>query len=146
MDMIDVRDVCPLLSIFDMPKAVWFYCDVLDFTIESRSPTYAVDDGVELFHWCMLKAGDARLMLNTAYDEGERPADRPRRVEDPFGAWLYLACPNLDEAYARLQAAQVDCKPPQIVPYGGVYQFRTVSFSDPDGHGITLQWPLGVEP
>jgi Lactoylglutathione lyase and related lyases len=140
MEPIEIRDTCTLLSVFDMPTSVRFYCDVLGFTIETRSPVYAVDNGVELFHWCMLKAGDARLMLNTAYEEDKRPAECPPQVNDPFGTWLFFSCPNIDEAYAHLQAAQIDCSPPQIAPYG----FRTLSFRDPDGHGITLQWPEGA--
>jgi glyoxylase I family protein len=141
MQSIEIQDVCALLSVFDMPTAVRFYCDVLGFTIESRSPTYAVEDGVELYHWCTLKANDARIMLNTAYDEGQRPAKRPLQVEDPFGTWFFFGCANLDSAYERLKAAHVDCKPPQLVKYGGKYGFRTLAFRDPDGHGITLQWP-----
>jgi glyoxylase I family protein len=137
MKPIQLQDICTLLSVFDMSTAVRFYCDVLGFEIENRSPTYAVEDGIEQFHWCMLKANACRLMLNTAYDEGERPAKRPAPVEDPFNTWLFLGCPNLDEAYERLKSANVDCKPPQLVKYG----FRTISFRDPDGHGITLQWP-----
>jgi uncharacterized glyoxalase superfamily protein PhnB len=142
MEPIEILDICTLLSVFDMPKAADFYCQVLGFTIETRSPTYAVENGVEQFHRCMLRAGDTRLMLNTAYDEGQRPAQRPAPAEDPFGAWLYLACPNLDAAYERLKAAQLDCKPPKLAPYG----FLTLSFHDPDGHGITLQWPAGAPP
>ena len=137
METIEVKDVCALLGVFDMPKAVRFYCEVLGFALESRSPTYAVEDGVELFHWCMLRTNDGCLMLNTAYDEGERPAERPPLVNDPFGVWLFLGCPKVDEAYERLKAAGVECEPPRTAPYG----FRTVSFRDPDGHGITLQWP-----
>jgi glyoxylase I family protein len=137
MKPIQLQDICTLLSVFDMSTAVRFYCDVLGFEIENRSPTYAVEDGIEQFHWCMLKANACRLMLNTAYDEGQRPAKRPAPVEDPFNTWLFLGCPNLDEAYERLKSANVDCKPPQLVKYG----FRTISFRDPDGHGITLQWP-----
>jgi glyoxylase I family protein len=137
MKPIQLQDICTLLSVFDMSTAVRFYCDVLGFEIENRSPTYAVEDGIEQFHWCMLKANACRLMLNTAYDEGERPAKRPAPVEDPFNTWLFLGCPNVDEAYERLKSANVDCKPPQLVKYG----FRTISFRDPDGHGITLQWP-----
>ena len=137
MKPIQLQDICTLLSVFDMPTAVRFYCDVLGFEIENRSPTYAVEEGIEQFHWCMLKANACRLMLNTAYDEGERPARRPPAVETPFDTWLFLGCPNLDEAYETLKSANVDCKPPQLVKYG----FRTISFRDPDGHGITLQWP-----
>jgi uncharacterized glyoxalase superfamily protein PhnB len=137
METIEVQDVCALLSVFDMPTAVRFYCDVLGFTVESRSPTYAVEDGVEQFHWCMLRTNDARLMLNCEYDEGERPLERPAHVEQRFGIWLYLGCADIDGAYERLKAAQVHCEPPKVAPYG----FRTLSFRDPDGHGITLQWP-----
>lgn len=137
MGPIEIRDTCTLLGVFDMPKAVRFYCEVLGFTVEERSPTYAVENGEELFHWCMLRAGDTHLMLNTAYDTGERPAEPPPRTDDPFAAWLFFGCPKLDEAYERLKAAKINCQPPQLAPYG----FRTLSFRDPDGHGITLQWP-----
>jgi uncharacterized glyoxalase superfamily protein PhnB len=138
MKKIEVQDVCALLGVFDMPTAVRFYCDVVGFEIQNRSPTYAIEGGVEQFHWCMLKTDHARLMLNTAYDEGQRPAKRPAQAEDPFGVWLFFGCPNVDEAYENLKSAQVDCQPPQLAPYG----FRTLSFRDPDGHGITLQSPV----
>jgi Uncharacterized protein conserved in bacteria len=133
-----IQDTCTLLSVFDMPEAVQFYCDVLGFVIETRSPPYASSNGVELFHWCMLKSGGARLMLNTAYEADRRPAERSLPINDPFGAWLFFSCPNIDEAYAHLQASGIGCSPPEIAPYG----FRTLSFRDPDGHGITLQWPV----
>ncbi len=137
MSAIQVQDICTLLSVFDMPTSVKFYCDVLGFEIENRSPTYAVENGVDQFHWCMLRSNDARLMLNTAYDEGQRPATRPPQPKTPFGPWLFLGCPNLDAAYEKLKSSNVDCKPPVSVPYG----FRTLAFHDPDGYGITLQWP-----
>jgi len=140
MGTIEIRDTCTLLSVYDMPTAVRFYREVLGFSIEARSPTYAVEHGVELFHWCMLRAGEARIMLNTAYDEGQRPAVRPAPAEDRFGAWLFFGCPEVDVAYERLKAAGVECEPPQIAGYG----FRTLTLRDPDGHGITLQWPQGT--
>jgi hypothetical protein len=72
--LIGIRGLCPLLQVFDMPLSVRFYCELLGFEISSRSPTYAVENGVELFHWVLLRRGDTELMLNTAYDEGQRPA------------------------------------------------------------------------
>jgi len=134
---IEVQDICALLSVYDMPEAVRFYTELLGFEVVSLAPTYEVIDGVEHFHWCMLKNGDSMLMLNTEYDTGERPPQRPVAKEQPFGAWFYFACQDVDGAYEQLKAAGVKCDPPKIVPYG----FRTVSFRDPDGHGITLQWP-----
>jgi catechol 2,3-dioxygenase-like lactoylglutathione lyase family enzyme len=137
---IEVRDICALLSVYDMPEAVRFY-GLLGFEVVSRSPTYEVIDSVEHFHWCMLKNGETALMLNTEYDTGERPVERPSTKDQPFGAWFYLSCPDVNGAYAQLKAAGVKCEPPKVVKYGGEYGFRVVSVRDPDGHGITLQWP-----
>jgi len=138
---IEIRDGCTLISVWDMPTSVRFYHDLLGFEIVQRSPTYAVEDGEELFHWCMMRSNDAAIMLNTEYDEGERPAERPHQEEPRFGTWFYYGCPDVDAAHTKLQAAGVACKPPSLTKYGGKYGFRTLSFRDPDGHGITLQWP-----
>jgi glyoxylase I family protein len=144
MAVVEVRDVCALMSVWDMPATVRFYCDLLGFEIVSRSPGYAVEDGEELFHWCMLRARDATLMLNTEYEQGERPAERPARGDERFGTWFYYGCPDVDGAYERLQAAGVACEPPKVTKYGGEHGFRTLSLRDPDGRGITLQWPVGM--
>jgi catechol 2,3-dioxygenase-like lactoylglutathione lyase family enzyme len=131
-----IEGLRPLLQVFDMPTAVRFYCDVLGFGVLSRSPTYATQAGVELFHWALLKSGDAELMLNTAYDEGERPAVRDRQRQSAHGdTELYFDCPDLDEAYAHLKTHGVPCIEPRVAPYG----MRQLSFADPDGYGITLQ-------
>jgi len=138
---IEVRDICALLSVYDMPEAVRFY-GRLGFEVVSRSPAYEVIQGIEHFLWCMLKNGDSTLMLNTEYDTGERPAERPAAREQAFGAWFYLSCPDVDGAYAQLKAAGVKCDSPKNVFYGSDYGFRAISLRDPDGHGITLQWSL----
>jgi catechol 2,3-dioxygenase-like lactoylglutathione lyase family enzyme len=135
---IPVQDVQTLLSVYDMPTSVRFYTELLGLEVLSRSPTYEVIDGVEHFHWCMLGQRDVRLMLNTEYDTGERPPQRPVVPEQPFGAWLFFGCPDVDAAYQQLQAAGVAWDPPSLAKYG----FRTLSFRYPDGHGITLQWPV----
>jgi glyoxylase I family protein len=141
---IDVRDVCALLSVWDMPTTVRFYRELLGFEIVNRSPTYATEGGEELFHWCMMRTHDATIMLNTEYEEGERPVERPAQGEERFGTWFYYGCPDVDGAYEKLKAAGVACEAPKLTMYGGTYGFRTLSLRDPDGRGITLQWP--VEP
>ena len=142
MSAIEVKDVCALLSVWDMPSTVRFYRELLGFEIVSRSPTYAVENGEELFHWCMMRTNDACIMLNTEYDEGERPAERPHQDEPRFGTWFFYGCPDMDGAYEKLKAAGVACKPPCVTQYGGKYGFRTLAFRDPDGRGITLQHPV----
>ena len=142
MAVIKVEDVCALMSVWDMPTTVRFYRELLGFEIVSRSPAYAVEEGEELFHWCTMRAGDATIMLNTEYDEGERPAVRPTGGEGRFGTWFFYGCPDVDGAYAKLKAAGVACDPPKLTKYGGKFGFLTLSLRDPDGRGITLQWPV----
>jgi len=142
MAVIEVKDVCTLMSVWDMPTTVRFYRELLGFEIVNSSPAYATEDGEELFHWCMMRAGDSYIMLNTEYDEGERPAERPQQGEQRFGTWFFYSCADLDRAYETLKATGVECKPPSFTKYGGKYGFRTLAFRDPDGRGITLQHPV----
>ena len=135
---IKVHDICALLSVYDMPEAVRFYSELLGFELVSRAPTYETIEGVEHFHWCMLRNGSSCLMLNTEYDTGERPAERPAFEEQRFGAWFFFGCEDLDEAQRQLEAAGVACDGPKLAGYG----WRTLSFRDPDGHRITLQHPV----
>jgi glyoxylase I family protein len=137
---IEIKDVCALMSVWDMPTTVRFYSDLLGFEIVAQSPTYAVEDGEELFHWCTLRAGRACIMLNTEYDQDERPAERPQPAQERFATWFYYSCPDIDAAYATLQAAGVACQPPSIATYG----FRVLTLRDPDGRGITLQCPVAT--
>lgn len=51
---------------------------------------------------------------------------------------LYLACRDLDAAYAHLKQAGVMLNPAVIRDYG----LRQLSFFDLDGYGLCLQWPV----
>ena len=64
---IGIRGLRPLLQVFDMPTSLRFYRDVLGFAEVQKS-----GQGDEV-HWAWLRHGDADVMLNTAYDDGERP-------------------------------------------------------------------------
>jgi glyoxylase I family protein len=131
---IEVEGVYPLLSVFDMPAAVHFYRDLLGFELVQHSPFYAED----LFHWAMLRLGGAEIMLNTAYDEGQRPPHPdPARIAVHGETTLYFGCPNVDAAYQHLQAAGLTPKPPSIAHYG----MKQLYLQDPDGYGLCFQWP-----
>jgi len=138
---IEIQGLCPLISVYDMPESVAFYTDVLGFEVLTRSPTYATENGVDLYHWALLKCGEAQLMINTAYDEGERPVERDRERDALHGdIGLYLGCPDVDGAYKQLKALGVVCQPPKNASYG----MRQLSLRDPDGYGLTLQWTVKV--
>lgn len=64
---IDIRGLAPLLSVFDMPTSLRFYREVLGLELISDS-----GQG-ENSGWCLLRLNGVEIMLNTAYDDDERP-------------------------------------------------------------------------
>src|ERR1700722_15372685 len=99
--------VTPLLQVFDMPAAVRFYRDVLGFEVLSHSPLIRGNQG-EYFHWAMLRLNDVTVMLNTAYDEGQRPvAPDEARMAAHADTSLFFGCEDVEEAFARFLALGV---------------------------------------
>ncbi len=63
---IEVQGVAPIVQVFDMPRSIRFYRDVLGFMVTGRSRAKSADpDDVD---WVMMKLSNATVMLNTAYD------------------------------------------------------------------------------
>lgn len=131
---IDMRGVCPLLQVFDMPTSVRFYRDILGFEVFNTSKPVATDD----FGWCWLKHGDGtEIMLNTAYDYGERPEHPdPNRKTGHGDVCLYIGCPDVDAAYRFLREKGLNLKEPNVTYYG----MKQLYVTDPDGFGICFQW------
>ena len=129
---IEVRGVCALLQVFDMPTSVCFYRDVLGFEVVSTSPR----DG-DQFDWGLLRLGDAEVMLNTAYEQSDRPAGPDAsRAAAHADTTLYFGCPDVDAAYRHLKSRGIDVKPPKVAPYG----LKQLYVSDPDGYLLCFQW------
>jgi uncharacterized glyoxalase superfamily protein PhnB len=128
----NIQKVTPLLQVFDMPRSIAFYCDVLGCEIVSTSSPG------EDFYWAMLKLGDAVLMLNTAYEDDERPpAPDIVRTAAHGDTILYFACDSVDEVYAHLRAKNWKAAPPVTTHYG----MRQIHTRDPDGYGLWFQHP-----
>lgn len=129
---IDMRGLCPLIQVYDMATSLRFYRDLMGFEVIERSQE-SDDCG-----WCRLRsAGGAELMLNTAYDEGERPAEPDReRTIGHMDTGLFIGCPEVDAAYEYLKAKGVACEKPKVARYG----MKQLYLKDPDGYGICLQW------
>jgi uncharacterized glyoxalase superfamily protein PhnB len=127
----------PLIQVYDMPRAIGFYRDLLGFALVSASPEIDAPEG-RYFHWALLRAGGAEIMLNTAFDAGERPAERDAaRWSGHADVTLFIACADVDAAYAELLAKGVELEAPAIAPYG----MKQLSLYDPDGYEICLQAP-----
>jgi glyoxylase I family protein len=131
---IETTGICPLLQVFDMPTSVRFYRDILGFELVTNAEPRATDD----FGWCLLKRSDgSELMLNTAYDYGERPpALDPARVSAHGDTCIYFGTPDVDAAYQHLLDKGLKIKPPKVAWYG----MKQLYLTDPDGFGICFQW------
>jgi catechol 2,3-dioxygenase-like lactoylglutathione lyase family enzyme len=110
---LEVRDVTTLLEVFDMPRSIAFYRDTLGFEVESTSRSG------EDFTWALLRLDGARLMLNTAYDDDQRPPrPEPARVAAHSDTGLFFACPDPEAAYRHLLGRGVAMDEPRVSEYG----------------------------
>ena len=128
---IEVRGLAPLIEVFDMPTSLAFYRDKLGFRVTGDS-----GQGDES-GWVMLELGNATIMLNTAYDDGERPdAPDPSRVAAHHDTCIYFSCPDVDAAYEHLKSQNITARPPSTAPYG----MKQLYVSDPDNYNLCFQW------
>lgn len=138
---LNLKDLCPLLGVYDMPTSVRFYRDKLGFEIVSHSPHRGGDDP-DRFHWCWLRHGDTDIMLNTNYEFDEQrpvPPD-PKHSGAHVGIVLYFGCPDVDAAYAELRSAGVEVSAPKVERYG----MKDIALRDPDGYLLVFHWPVST--
>ena len=110
---LQITGLTPLIQVYDMPEAIRFYCEGLGFEIAANSGEIEAPEG-RYFHWAWLRLGGADLMLNTAYDPGERPPERdPARQAAHRDTGLFFACPDVDAAAAELRARGIEVKGPE---------------------------------
>jgi glyoxylase I family protein len=85
-----------------------------------------------------VRLNDVDLMLNTAYEDDERPsAPDPTRIRVHHDTALFFSCPDVDAAYRYLNERGLQMQPPSNAPYG----MRQLYFTDPDGFNLCFQWP-----
>ena len=132
---LEVRGVALLLEVYDMPRSVRFYRDLLGFEVVTTSPNLG---GEDRFHWALLRLGEAEIMLNSAYEfDEERPPEPDRaRTAAHRDTGLFFACPDVDAAYEAFSAKGLKLKKPHVASYG----MKQLSFNDPDGYGLCFQW------
>ena len=134
---LDLRGICPLLQVFDMPASLAFYRDTLGFELVQTAPPSDDVSGDE-FGWVWLRREGAELMLNTAYDpDAVRPsAPDPARVSAHDDTALFIGCPDVDGAYEHLRARGIVVDSPTVTSYG----MKQLSLKDPDGFTLCFQW------
>ena len=132
--MPEIRGIAPYIEVFDMPASLHFYRDILGFEKKMRS-----GEGDDV-GWALLEQKNgAILMLNTAYDEGERP-DRPDpvRINGHRDICFYFDCTDIDALYEYFVSMDIDLKPPIITGYG----WKAIYVKDPDGFGSCFHYPM----
>lgn len=133
---IEIQGLTPLLSVFDMCRALAFYRDLLGCSVIQTSPSLSSNS--DHVNWVMLRLGDATFMLNTAYDPEDQPsAPEPARFAGHRDTTLYFHCPRVDDAYRELRERGLEIPAPSIAPYG----MKQLYISDPDENGLCFQWP-----
>jgi catechol 2,3-dioxygenase-like lactoylglutathione lyase family enzyme len=132
---IEIQGVAPMVQVFDMPRSLRFYRDVLGFTVTGKSDPKSGDpDDV---NWVMMQLCDACVMLNTAYDPDDVPeAPDAARWSGHQDTCLYFGCPDVDAAYQHLVSKGFAADPPKVAWYG----MKQLYIKDPDGFGICFQW------
>ena len=128
---LELRGVCPLLQVFDMPTALHFYRDVLGFAVTASN---VPGDNCD---WAYLQLGEAELMLNTLYEADDRPpAPDAARATVHADTILFIGCPDVDAAFRHLRAKGLDVEEPKVAPYG----MKQLNCFDPDGYALCFQW------
>ena len=132
---IEVRGLCPLISVFNMPRSLAFYRDVLGFEVMSDS-----GNGDES-SWVWIRLNDADLMLNDQYEPGHEPPEPPPdRQKWHHDTCLYFRA-DPDAVYEYLHSRGIELKPPKDAPYG----MRQLYLNDPDGYNLCFQQPVNQD-
>jgi catechol 2,3-dioxygenase-like lactoylglutathione lyase family enzyme len=72
----EISGMTPLLQVFNMPRALSFYRDILGFEVVADSGNG--DDS----SWVWLRLSDSNLMLNDQYEPGHVPPAPPSGRSD----------------------------------------------------------------
>ena len=131
--MPEIRGIAPYIEVFDMPISLHFYRDILGF--EKKMSSGEGDD----VGWVLLEHSGATLMLNTAYDEGERPPQPdPTRIKGHRDIAFYFDCKDIDALYQYLIYKGLKLKLPFITGYG----WQAIQLHDPDHYGLFFHRPV----
>ena len=124
----NVFQAVPFFGVTDMPSSVHFYVDGLGF----RMTRQWTPEG-EL-RWCWLELGEAAIMLQTFYREGQGPYT----PDEKLGAGVTISFQCRD-ALAIYHAAKDRGLNPSR-PFVG-NQMWVTALSDPDGYRLEFESP-----
>ena len=126
---IEIEYLTPLILVFNMPRALAFYRDLLGFEVVTDSGNG--DDS----SWVWIQLNGCHLMLNDQYEPGHVPdAPPPDRTKWHQDTAIYFGA-DPDAVYEYLISKGLSPKPPTNASYG----MRQLSLKDPDGYNLCFQ-------
>ncbi|SRR5687768_8685033 len=132
---IEIEYLTPLIQVFNMPRSLAFYRDLLGFGVVTDSGSG--DDS----SWVWLQLNGCHLMLNDQYEPGHVPdAPPPDRAKWHQDTALYFGA-DPDAVYDYLISKGLSPKPPGNASYG----MRQLSLRDPDGYNLCFQKQIDDE-
>jgi catechol 2,3-dioxygenase-like lactoylglutathione lyase family enzyme len=126
--MPQIKQVVPFLGVHDIEKSVRFYVDGLGFAMTKK---WTPDGNLR---WCWLELGDAALMLQEFWKEGEH-----HNVPDAklgAGMSLNFLCDDALAVYREMKAKGIAAKKPFVG--NGMW---VTELADPDGYKLFFESP-----
>lgn len=138
------------IPVSDLDRAVAFYTNVLSF--EKVSESEAVGEPLERLsgvfglriRTARLRLGDEWIELREPLTPRGRPVPADSRSHDGWFQHIAIIVRDMDAAYARLRAADVEyaSSAPQTLPTWNknAAGIRAFYFKDPDHHALEILW------
>jgi catechol 2,3-dioxygenase-like lactoylglutathione lyase family enzyme len=118
-----IHGLSPLLYVDDMDRSAAFYGNKLGFEMTQQ---WAPEGKLQ---WCLLKRGNAEVMLQQANEEDGMAEARGH------GVIFFFGCENADGVHAELLANGLPLEPPKVAFYG----MKQLFLKDPDGYELCFQ-------
>ena len=127
---VNVKQAVPFFWVSDVEKSVRYYTESLGFVMKNRW----IHEGK--LRWCWLEIGEAALMLQQFWREGEGHNANVPKEKVGVGVSICFTCRDALEIYRELRARCVDAQRPFV----GNAMWVT-SVKDPDGYHLFFESP-----
>lgn len=127
---VNVKQAVPFFWVSDIEKSVRYYTESLGFVMKNKW----IHEGK--LRWCWLEIGEAAVMLQQFWREGEGHNANVPKEKVGVGVSICFTCRDALEIYRELRAKGVDAQRPFV----GNAMWVT-SLKDPDGYHLFFESP-----
>jgi len=127
---VNVKQAVPFFWVSDIESSVHYYTESLGFVMKNKW----INEGK--LRWCWLEIGEAGLMLQQFWREGEGHNANVPKERVGVGVSICFTCRDALEIYRELRAKGVEAQRPFV----GNAMWVT-SVKDPDGYHLFFESP-----